>query len=189
MAGIEDLESQAEAEIIKGKVNLIIHEFSHIAYSGCKETLEEEGLKPSIIKRIFKTWNFKARVFHESNMLGETMRDSFETFLQNPDINLTPSYIRDLVKGRENAAKRRGETYLSLLKNHCSIQKYIENQVILNRPQKRKIDSEDNEHVEVENNVLIQELKHIRKYKEFLEQKVIHIQEEIDRKKKIRMMK
>ncbi|CAG2230956.1 unnamed protein product [Mytilus edulis] len=123
MAGIEDLERLAEAEIIKGKVNLIIHEFSHIAYSGCKETLEEEGLKPSIIKRIFKTWNFKARVFHESNMLGETMRDSFETFLQNPDINLTPSYIRDLVKSRDNAAKRRGETYLSVLKNHCSIQR------------------------------------------------------------------
>ncbi|CAC5398014.1 unnamed protein product [Mytilus coruscus] len=108
--GIEDLGRLAEAEIIKGQVNLIIHEFSHIAYSGCKETLEKEGLKPSIIKRIFKTWNSKARVFHESNMLGETMRDSFETFLQNPEINLTPSYIRDLVKSRENAAKRRGET-------------------------------------------------------------------------------
>lgn len=37
--------------------------------------------------------------------------------------------------------------------------------------------------------VYCRELKHIRKYKEFLEQKVIHIQEEIDRKKKIRMMK
>lgn len=84
---------------------MIIHEFSHVAYSGCKKTLEEEGLKPSIIKRSFKTWNLKARVFHKSNMLGETMKNFFETFRRHPEINLTPCTFKD----RENAVKGVGK--------------------------------------------------------------------------------
>lgn len=49
---------------------LIINEFAYIANSGCQEALDKQGLKPSLVKQIIKTWKLKARVFHEIRMSG-----------------------------------------------------------------------------------------------------------------------
>lgn len=123
MAGVNEQLKIEEAHFLKSKVNLIIKEFSHIAYSGCKDSLDEQGIKPSILKSIFKTWHLKSRVFNEMSMFGETLRDTFKTFLRNPDVNISPPDVRDIVKSRAGYARRSGESYLYVLKVQLSVQR------------------------------------------------------------------
>ena len=76
MAGVNEQLKIEEAYFLKSKVNLIIKEFLHMAYSRCKDSLDEQGIKSSILKSIFKTWHLKSRVFNEMSMFGETLRVS-----------------------------------------------------------------------------------------------------------------
>lgn len=100
---------------------LIINEFAHIAYSGCQETLDSQGLKPSLVKQITKTWKLKARVFHETRMLGLLTNKTFymAELTVNYDNTMSPLFIKYVVMSKQNAARSMGITYLSLLKLCC----------------------------------------------------------------------
>ena len=123
MAGTFEETRIEETKFNKSKVNMSINVFAHIAFSGCEETLDEQGLKPSILRNIYKNCLLKSRVYHEMTMLGTTFRDSYKTFLRNPNVNLEPFLVKNIVKSRENYAKKSGQTYLYVLKIQLSVQR------------------------------------------------------------------
>ena len=102
----------------KSMANLVITEFAQIAHAGCEQDKDQEGLKPSIVKAIYKTWNRKAFLFHENTMMGTIINDILETFFANSDpaVNGLPSVVVDIKKHMKDLSQRTGAPYLFLLK-------------------------------------------------------------------------
>ncbi|CAC5412411.1 unnamed protein product [Mytilus coruscus] len=69
MAGVRDLIRMIQLDRKRDRINHIINELSHVAYSDCRETLANEGLKPLIIYRIAKTADLKAKVILETDLM------------------------------------------------------------------------------------------------------------------------
>ena len=124
MAGFEDKQIEMEVATQKNKAHMMLTEFAYIAYSGCKESLNENGILPSQIKYIYKTWYKKARVFNENKLFGLIFSDVYHTFLGDMEMCVIPSLLKLIVKNCENLSVRAGVPYLFALKTT------VENQLV-----------------------------------------------------------
>jgi len=124
MAGLEDKQIDAEVATQKNKAHMILTEFSDIAYSGCEESLNKNGILPSQIKFIYETWYKKARVFNENKLFGLIFRDVHSIFLGDMEMCIIPSLLKLIVKNCESLIVRAGEPYLFALKTT------VENQLV-----------------------------------------------------------
>lgn len=87
------------------------------------------------MKQITKTWKLKARVYHEIRMFGHLTDKTFymDELTVDYDHTMSPSFIKNIVKIKQDAAKSMGVTYLSLLRLCCAWQTKFNN-IKLNNP-------------------------------------------------------
>jgi len=133
MAGLEDKQVDMEVAIQRNKAHIILTEFAYIAYSGCEESLNKNGILPSQIKSIYETWYRKARVFNENKLFGLIFRDVYNTFLEDMEMCIIPSLLKLIVKNFESLFVRAGVPYLFALKTTVE-NKLVYDQVYKNNP-------------------------------------------------------
>ncbi|CAC5399406.1 unnamed protein product [Mytilus coruscus] len=118
MAGVEDLGRLAEAEIIKGQVNLIIHEFSHIAYSGSLLFCLGE---PAFISENVVFDKINSITTTRSNWLVTFVTDlnPFDNFIKklSNDIVQTGTLAQEITRRYDNPEKEGFKNTFSNLRN------------------------------------------------------------------------
>jgi len=104
-------------------------------FSGCEESLDKQGLKPSLVKQIIKTWKLKARVYHEIRMFGLLTDKTFhmDELTIDYDHTMSPLFVKNIVRIKQGAAKSMGITFLALLRLCCVWQTKFNN-IKLNNP-------------------------------------------------------
>ncbi|CAC5412413.1 unnamed protein product [Mytilus coruscus] len=116
MAGVRDLIRMIQLNRKRDRINHIINELSHVAYSGCREKLANEGLKTSIIYRIAKTADLRAKVILETDLMSLINKKN-DYDIDSSKKNLKPSRIKFLVEYTHNQAILTGWPYAYLHTN------------------------------------------------------------------------